>query len=168
MKKQGFFILIIIVVVLICYFLYLKFNKKENTIIKTAETDNFIEIEVDGYIEASGKVLVKEGSTIADLLNIYEIKAGADKNRIDYDHLLIAGEKITIEGIENEIKSDLININKASKSELMSLNGIGDYLSDKIIDYREKTPFRSIDEIKNVSGIKDKIFEEIKDRITCW
>ncbi|WP_411677522.1 ComEA family DNA-binding protein [Caproicibacter sp.] len=61
-----------------------------------------------------------------------------------------------------------VNINTATPKELSDgLNGIGKTLSQRIVDYREKNgPFRSIEEIKNVSGIGDKIFEQIRDSIT--
>lgn len=60
-----------------------------------------------------------------------------------------------------------ININTASKNELMELPGIGESKAEAIILYRQKSKFNSIDEIKNVSGIGDKIYENIKiDLIT--
>lgn len=60
-----------------------------------------------------------------------------------------------------------VNINSASEIELQSLDGIGEKKAKRIIDYREKNgSFKSIDEIKKVSGIGNKIFETIKDRIT--
>lgn len=63
-------------------------------------------------------------------------------------------------------KSEKININKAVKAELMLLNGIGEVKADAIIEYRNsKGKFKIIDDIKNVKGISDKIFSEIKDKI---
>lgn len=59
-----------------------------------------------------------------------------------------------------------ININTASINELTSLNGIGESKAKLIIEYRSKNPFKSIEEIKNVSGIGDKAYEKIKDYIT--
>jgi competence protein ComEA len=46
------------------------------------------------------------------------------------------------------------------------LPGIGPATAQKIIDYRITSgPFKSIEEIKNVSGIGDKKFEQLKDKI---
>lgn len=60
-----------------------------------------------------------------------------------------------------------VNINSAPQEELVLLPGIGDATALKIIEYREKNgPFKSIEDIKNVSGIGDKKFEAIKDSIT--
>ena len=65
-------------------------------------------------------------------------------------------------------KQGKININTASSQELCDgLAGIGETLAARIVDYREKNgPFHSTEEIKNISGIGDKIFEKIRDSIT--
>ena len=64
-------------------------------------------------------------------------------------------------------KSDLINLNTATAAELETLTGIGVSTAKKIIDYRKKNgKFKSIEEIKNVSGIGDAKYAAIKDDIT--
>lgn len=63
--------------------------------------------------------------------------------------------------------SGLININNADLSELTTLPGTGEVLGQRIIDYREANGgFDSIEAIKNVSGIGDKRYDEIKSLIT--
>ena len=60
-----------------------------------------------------------------------------------------------------------VNINIASKETLTSLSGIGDAKAQKIIDYRnENGLFKSIEDLKNVTGISEKLFEQIKEFIT--
>jgi len=60
-----------------------------------------------------------------------------------------------------------VNINTATAEELDTLPGIGPAIAQRIIEYRQTDgPFRSIEEIKNVSGIGDKLFERLKDLIT--
>ena len=63
--------------------------------------------------------------------------------------------------------SGLININTASAEEMEeNLPKVGNVIAGRIIDYRESHGgFKSIDEIMEVSGIGDKVFEEIKDKI---
>ena len=64
-------------------------------------------------------------------------------------------------------KNGLVNINTASKEELTTLPGIGAGYADRIIAYRcEKGPFKSIEDIMKVSGIKEKLFSKIRDQIT--
>lgn len=62
--------------------------------------------------------------------------------------------------------STLININTATNEQLQTLPGIGASRAADIINYREENGrFKSIDEIKNVSGIKDSLYKKIKDLI---
>lgn len=67
--------------------------------------------------------------------------------------------------INNSSSSDKININNASVSELSSLTGIGEGKAKKIIEYREKNKFENIEDIKNVPGIGNNLYEKIKDNI---
>ena len=72
--------------------------------------------------------------------------------------------------INNDDKKDnnasLININTATKEELMTIPNIGESKADKIIEYRNKNKFEKIEDILNVSGIGESIFEKIKTYIT--
>lgn len=64
-------------------------------------------------------------------------------------------------------KTGLININTASKDELMELTGVGPKIAERIIEYRKTHGgFSSKEEILNVKGIGEKIFEKFKDYIT--
>jgi len=60
-----------------------------------------------------------------------------------------------------------ININKAGLEELDKLPGIGPAIAERIIEYRNKNGgFMNVAEIKLVSGIGEKLFEKIKDKIS--
>ncbi len=64
-------------------------------------------------------------------------------------------------------ESSKVNINTAGKEELMTLPGIGESKAQLIIDYRnENNGFDSIEELMNIDGIKEGIFNKIKDYVT--
>lgn len=59
-----------------------------------------------------------------------------------------------------------VNINTATKEELMSIKGIGEAKADAIIEYRKINKFNSIEDIKNVKGIGDSTFDKIKGELS--
>ena len=58
-----------------------------------------------------------------------------------------------------------ININTASKKELTTLKGVGDKIADRIIEYRTTHTFKKIEDLMNVKGIGQKVFDNNKDLI---
>ncbi len=69
-------------------------------------------------------------------------------------------------GVASSETSGLVNINSADKSALMTLPGIGEGKADKIIDYREKNGvFKCPEDIMLVAGIKEGLYNKIKDKI---
>ena len=77
-------------------------------------------------------------------------------------------EKALLEEKETEEKiTGKVNLNEADIEALQTLDGIGEVKAKAIIDYRDKNgPFKQIEDIKNVSGIGDSVYEKIKDNIT--
>ena len=67
----------------------------------------------------------------------------------------------------NKNNNAIISINTATESELTMLDGIGPAKAKAIIEYRNANgPFKTIEDIKNVSGIGESAFEKIKSKIT--
>ena len=100
------------------------------------------------------------------LLPSKEIIKKVEEKIICPDNSNDACEKTNNTSKKEEIKVDgKININTATKDELMTLTGIGESKADKIIEYRNSNKFNTIEDIKNISGIGESIFNKIKDSI---
>ena len=64
-------------------------------------------------------------------------------------------------------KSDKVNLNTATETELQTISGIGQKRASDIIAYRESNGrFKSVDDLKKVSGIGDKTLEKLKEYVT--
>ena len=81
---------------------------------------------------------------------------------------VIRGKGTFIWGAESEgAKSQAkVNINTADKATLQTLPGIGEATAGAIIEYRNKNPFKTVEDLKKVSGIGDAKFERVKEFIT--
>lgn len=156
---------------------YTPSSEKTNndTVTEPEEELSCIYVDIDGAVNVPGVYEFSEGDRVIDAIE----KAGGLKDNAYTKNLnkarkLIDGEKIYIFEEGENISLDLynagnegkININTASKDKLMSLPGIGEVYAQRIIDYRSRKFFSSIEEIKEVQGIGEKIFEKIKDSIT--
>ncbi|HKJ70784.1 MAG TPA: helix-hairpin-helix domain-containing protein [Gammaproteobacteria bacterium] len=65
------------------------------------------------------------------------------------------------------IAAEPVNLNQASAEELTGLNGIGDVLAQRIIDYRDANGgFESVDQLAEVKGIGAKTLAELEDRVS--
>lgn len=138
-------------------------------------TPNKIRVDIDGEIKKPGVYEFNDGDRVNDAINFAGgLTDKADTKNLNRARKLTDGEKIYIYGIdeerdeESEISNhDKININTASEELLKSLNGIGDVYAKKIIEYRNEHSFTSIEQLKNISGIGEKTYNKIKDKITC-
>jgi competence protein ComEA len=111
-----------------------------------------------------------------DVINIYtnsEVKSNSIKMECSCPNIDISScdnsSIVTNNGSSNNNGSNVsgkVNINTASKEELMSISGIGESKALAIIEYRNNNKFNSIEDIKNVSGIGDSLYNTIKDSIT--
>lgn len=157
------------------------------------ESEETVVVHVIGEVNNPGVVTLPEGSRIIDAINMAGGKTEeADLSKINLAYIVEDGTQIYIPRInedlnqvnlisdgagvgvvitdsnveENELDSK-VNINTASKEKLETLPGVGETTAQKIIDYREANgKFKTIEDIKNVSGIGDAKYESLKDKIT--
>lgn len=184
-------IIVIVGIIKIVDIYYEKNNTEEISITNFIENENFdekndikIKVYITGEVKKQGVIELEEGARIADAIE----KAGGQTEQANLKNVNLAyqledGQKIYIPNI-NEIEAEVIddsssgivddtstnqetiNINKADEIELQSLNGIGESLAASIVQYRkENGKFETIEELKNVPGIGDSKFENIKEHI---
>lgn len=155
--------------------------KKEESI-----TNKKITVYISGEVSKPGIVSLNEGERLATAVQ----KVGGTTKKADLDgvnmaikvedemHYIIPkigavdkhnATQVVKEDDANQgesSKASQININTATIEELDTLPGVGEATANKIVSHRgESGDFKSIEEIKNVNGIGDKKFEDMKDLI---
>lgn len=151
--------------------------------ITVIQEKSIVVVDVAGEVLKPGVYELKKGERVADALTMAGgLAAEADREWVDLNinraEILKDGMKIFIPKKNSEQlkqsqqilgvqkNSGVININTASKEELDKLTGIGPAMAERIIEYREKNGgFRDVNEIKLVSGIGEKLYEKIKEKI---
>lgn len=73
----------------------------------------------------------------------------------------------SLTGTQGNVSSGgTVNINNATNEELQSLTGIGPSMASRIVEYRQQNGgFKTVEDLKNVSGIGDRTFEKLKDKV---
>lgn len=183
-KLYKFIVLIILIGVSISLNVYQN-NRTEiqaesnlESSIESVEESNII-----GYVDISGEVKQPGVYEIDNNTRLYELveKAGgvtdnANLDLINQAEIVVDGSKIIIPSILSDVNNEvhdasqnssngLININNADLEELKKLDGVGDSIAQRIIDYRATTRFNSIEDIKNIRGIGDVTYQKIKSQI---
>lgn len=129
-------------------------------------------VNIKGAVMFPGVYSVKENSLLIDVVNLAGgLVDNADVNNINFAMTVSNNQMIVIPiTLENDasVKEEiLININTSSVSELTILPGIGEVKAQNIVDYRNKNGmFTSVDQLKNVSGISETLFNKIKTMVT--
>lgn len=139
--------------------------------------DESVVVYVTGAVLHPGVYEVGGNMRVSDAIEA----AGGFKNNAAADYLNLAaqlsdGEKITVptkkeaKALNKDDDSDeshLVNINTAAKEELMTLPGIGESKADAIIAYRQENGgYRNIEELMQISGIKEGVYSKISEYIT--
>lgn len=166
-KNKWLIFLIVTNIISIILNFYLYFDKDEKDIYQNTT----IIVQISGEVINPGMYELELGSRLNDLV----LKAGgytleANPDSVNLALLLKDEMKVNIPKIiVNEPGGNVtckVNINTSDLILLITLNGIGEVKAQAIISYREKYgPYHSTSEIKNVTGIGDKTYENIKDDI---
>ena len=195
-ERKKIIIIFIILTITIPFLLFItkKEDDKEEIILEEKKEEievisNKVSVDIKGEVKNPGYYEIDSDKRIKDLIDMaggLTDEASTDDINLSskvYDEMVIVINKkeevkeevtnspsISVSKSNNSSStkpSGKISINTAGISELITLNGIKEARAKKIIEYRETNgPFKSIEEIKNVSGIGEGIFAKIKDYIT--
>lgn len=138
------------------------------------ETESFLYVHVCGAVNSPGLKKLPEGSRAYDALEMAEgFSEEADPDAVNLAAPLTDGQQLYFPALgeerapESAAESGKVNLNTADEKELCTLQGIGTSRAQAILKYRgEKGGFSDIEELMQVPGIKENIFEQICDRIT--
>ena len=144
---------------------------------KSKDTKRSVWVYVCGSVNHPGVYELSEGSRITDAI---EAAGGMTEEAADtYLNLaetLSDGQKIEVPSLEEaEVLTEagktgaagLVNLNRATEEELMTLSGIGASKAKEIIRYREtKGGFGKPEDLMKIPGIKEGVFHKIRDQIT--
>ena len=125
-----------------------------------------MEVEVKGEVKNPGIYTIQWKGKVKDAIAC----AGGLTEEADCSNLSMVRvcnpDEVIVIGKKQKESKPKISINTASQEQLMELTGIGEAISQRIIEYREKTPFQSLEDLMQVKGIGEKMFAKIKDQIT--
>ena len=162
--------------------------EKESKLEEVKEDVSKLYVDIKGEVVNPGVYEISEGTRVIDVILLANgFTENADTSTINLAQKVVDAMVIVVPKIGDNIGSDevvndfnvsasndsyindnnLINLNTADISELMTLTGIGETKARAIISYREEVgKFKEISEVMQVKGIGESLFAKIKDNIT--
>lgn len=149
---------------------------ESETISENLNENEVLVVDIAGQVVNPAVYILPAGSRLYEAIEMAGgLTEAADTRNTNLAEFVLDSSKIYIPSekeLELEVtkaleeKSGLININTADSSQLQRLTGVGPSTAEKIINYRkEYGGFKTIEDIKNVSGIGEKTFEKLKNLI---
>ncbi|WP_233521443.1 ComEA family DNA-binding protein [Streptomyces triticagri] len=139
-------------------------------------------VDIGGKVRRPGVRRLPQGSRVEDALRAAGgVRKGADTTGLNRARVLIDGEQVIVgappdaaasgassgaQGTPGAQPGGAISLNSATPEQLETLPGVGPVLAQHIVDYRtEHGGFRSVDELREVNGIGDKRFADLRDAV---
>lgn len=149
-----------------------------------------ISVTVNGAVNQPGTFELTSDARLADALQKAGVQAEADLSKLNLTLMLKDGDKINVPSRAPNVPTantvaaattsapqptkiaapapaaTKVNLNTATLEQLDALPGIGPAIAQRILDYRsEKGSFKSIEELKEVRGIGDALYNEIRELV---
>lgn len=158
-----------------------------NKQVNTPAQEKTIVVEIKGEVKKPDVYILNENAIVKELIDAAggltenaELRSINRAKKLQNHELIYIGNKNDENKETSNLSSEVnssnnkvqlengkkVNINTGTLEELKTLNGIGDSKAKSIIEYREQNGgYKSIEDIKNVTGIGEKMFERIKEQI---
>ena len=144
------------------FFVFTCFNRYTPITLQEAKP-TLMQVEIKGAVKNPGVYTLKFQDTISSLINASGgLLENGDDSSLSYTQVLKDKDVIVIPEKKEQLK---ISINSATQEELQTLSGIGPSIASRIIEYRKNNTFQTLQQIKEVKGIGDGLFNKIKDAI---
>lgn len=147
---------------LLIFFVFTFMNRYQPIALEKAKP-TLIQVEIKGAVKNPGVYTLKWKDTVESLIKASGgLLENAEDSTISYVQVLQDKDVVVI---REKSKTPLVSINASSQEELETLPGIGPAIAKRIIVYRENQAFQTLEQIKEVKGIGEALFEKIKEHI---
>ncbi len=134
-----------------------------------AEKEILIAVHVGGEVRLPGVYKLSAESRVDDAISMAEPLDTAYLDGLNLAMKLVDGQKIFVPSTSLENQDSRININTASQAELMTLPGIGEVTSQKIIRYREsKGLFYALEDLLKIDGFGEGKLADIESLVRLY
>ena len=138
---------------------------EKSSVNEISAESNIYSVSISGSVVNPGTYTVTKDSNLGYLISLAGgLKEDADITSFNSSATLVDGGSYYISYIRTG--ENKISINSANQAQLDTLPGIGEVFAKRIIEYRSKNgQFKTIEELKNVKGIGESLFESLKDLV---
>jgi len=124
-------------------------------------------VHVVGKVAEPGIVELPAGSRVIDAIDAV---GGATKTKalesVNLARVVVDGEQIVVGESTQAPGADKVSINSADAAALEQLPGVGPVIAERIVQWRtDNGPFRSVEELAEISGIGPSMVERIADQV---
>ena len=135
-------------------------------------SDGQVRVQVAGAVAMPGVYALPPDARVEDAITTAGgVAAGARPGDLNLARRVRDGERIEVPGqvdpASSEVTGGLIDLNQATQAQLMTLDGIGDAYSRRILDSRSVDgPYRSVEELRTRNVLPVATFDKVRDYLT--